>query len=430
MANTLFTSEIVSRLNQADPVRASIKLGTLLANAEEDMNTIETDEIADLAVTAAKLGALAVETAKIDNLAVTTGKINALAVTAAELGALAVETAKIDNLAVTAAKIGALAVETAKIDNLAVETGKLALLAVTEAQLGPLAATTAKIDNLAIETGKVALLAITEAQLGPLAATTAKIDNLAVTGGKLAADAVSGADKIADDAVSLEHLDSGCKPVQISIQANSAKTTSREENIDGLSSAITLSNSLQTIMNTHAADGGGALHVTADAVNFPVAGTASDLATLLVQVGLMLTAYDVHDDDSELGAAWAYHDAQEAGDQTPVSVVTPTTLEEAVTRLNDLKSKYNGHDADNTTHTSGSGANQEATGDAAYGTAILVAVTGAASGDIVIWGILDDGTGNVTGVSASAGTNVVTFTFSADPQNDAIISFVALRTAA
>lgn len=46
-----------------------------------------------------------------------------------------------------------------------------------------------------------------------LAATGAlTIASLAVSGAKLAADAVSGADKIADDAVSLEHLDPGITP--------------------------------------------------------------------------------------------------------------------------------------------------------------------------------------------------------------------------
>lgn len=133
---------------------------------------------------------------------------------------------------------------------------------------------------------------------------------------------------------------------------------------DNMETAFALANSLKTVMNAHAADGGGGLHVNADATNFPVAtADATTLATLLALAGALLTAYDVHDDDSELGAAWLYHDAQESGDHSPVSAVTPTTLQEAITRLNDLKAKYNAHDADATTHTSGSNANQEATAD-------------------------------------------------------------------
>ena len=45
-------------------------------------------------------------------------------------------------------------------------------------------------------------------------------------------------------------------------------------------------------------------------------------------------------------------------------------------------------------------------------------------GDQVSWAVLNDGTGNVTGVSAVAADGGVTFTFSADPQDDAIISYI------
>jgi hypothetical protein len=50
--------------------------------------------------------------------------------------------------------------------------------------------------------------------------------------------------------------------------------------------------------------------------------------------------------------------------------------------------------------------------------------------DTIWWSILDDGTGNVTGVDATAGTDYVDFEFSADPQNDAIISYMVVRPAA
>jgi len=44
-------------------------------------------------------------------------------------------------------------------------------------------------------------------------------------------------------------------------------------------------------------------------------------------------------------------------------------------------------------------------------------------GDMVSWAILKAGTGTVTGVSAVASNGGITFTFSADPQDDAIISY-------
>lgn len=71
-----------------------------------DAGSIGTAELADLAVTAAKLGALAVETAKID----------ALAVTPSELATDAVETLKIKDLNVTTAKLAAQATTHPKLD--------------------------------------------------------------------------------------------------------------------------------------------------------------------------------------------------------------------------------------------------------------------------------------------------------------------------
>lgn len=271
--------------------------------------------------------------------------------------------------------------------------------------------------------------AVSTAKIADTAVTTAKIADLNVTSAKLGADAVSGADKIADDAVSLEHLDSGIAPILIAIAAEDADTMSREENVAGLSSAITLANSMKTVLNAHAADATD--HTTAiDNVNFPIAtADATDLASLLTLVGDELTAYDAHDADAELGAAWVFHAAQETGDHSLVTAAAPTTLEEAVTRLNDLKAKYNAHDADASAHGVGS-QHQESTADAAYGAANLVSVANVQSGDIVSWSILDSGTGTVTGVSAVAGSGSITFTFSADPQNDAIISYCVFRAAA
>lgn len=96
--------------------------------------TVEATDIADGAITAAKLGAKAVETAK----------INDGAVTATQLGAKAVETAKINDAAVTATQLASNAVETAKILDGAVTSAKLAngagLAAVVSAGLGASAA--------------------------------------------------------------------------------------------------------------------------------------------------------------------------------------------------------------------------------------------------------------------------------------------------
>lgn len=242
--------------------------------------------------------------------------------------------------------------------------------------------------------------------------------------GEFPAGSISSTE-IAANAISLAKIAAG---IIVGIEIVDAKTTSRDENIAGLASAIALANSLKTVTNAHAAD--ATEHVAgADATNYPVAtADATDLATLLALSGALLTAYDVHDDDAELAAAWLYHEGQETGNHTPTSVVTPTTLNEAITRLNDLKSVYNAHDADAAAHLVGS-AHQEATVDAALGAAILVTSADALPGDDVIVSILNGGTGSVTGVTGVAGTGTITFTFSGDPQDDAIIGYGVFRAA-
>jgi len=140
-----------------------------------------------------------------------------------------------------------------------------------------------------------------------------------------------------------------------------AKLRVEVDDVQGLASAITLANALKATYTAHIAD--ATEHGTAaDATNVITAADATDLATLLTLVGDMLTQYDAHEGDSELGAAWLYHNAQEAGDVSLASAVAPTDLGEAFARLNDLKAKFNSHDADATAHTAGS-AHQESTVD-------------------------------------------------------------------
>jgi len=139
----------------------------------------------------------------------------------------------------------------------------------------------------------------------------------------------------------------------------------------------------------------------------------------------MLTSYAAHDDDAILAGAWAYHIAQ-GTEKALTSAVTPTTLLEASTRLIDLKVKLNDHMDDTGSHTVGDSA-QEAAANSAAGAAVNMVLAGALTSDVVTWGILDDGTNNVTGVSAVAGTDNIVFTFSGDPVADTVISFLVIR---
>lgn len=113
---------------------------------------VQTNEIANLAVTAAKIAALAIAGTMIQDNAVTSSKLQTQAVTAG----------KIDLGAVGTNEIAADAVVTSKIANTAVSTAKLALLAVTAAQLAADAVTTAKILDANITTAKLAANAVTQ----------------------------------------------------------------------------------------------------------------------------------------------------------------------------------------------------------------------------------------------------------------------------
>lgn len=116
---------------------------------------------------------------------------------------------------------------------------------------------------------------------------------------------------------------------------------------NGITSAIALANALQITMNTHAAD--ATEHKIADATNFPVdTDPCVDETTLLALTGELLTAYAAHNADAIL-ASPVIHQAQDTT-HALVSAVTPTTVAEAITRLNDLKTKYNLHDAETTAH--------------------------------------------------------------------------------
>jgi len=212
------------------------------------------------------------------------------------------------------------------------------------------------------------------------------------------------------------------------VAVEDAATMTREQNVAGLSSAITLANEARADIISHFAE--ATRHSTAAHPTTTIPAAATNLASLLALTASLLTHYEAHNADAILAIGWAYHDAQDT-DRALASAAAPTTLQLAVTRLNDLKAKYNLHEAQTTSHVGGTVAGDEiASADAAYGTANLVPVTGCTSGCRVFWSILNSGTGTVTGVSASAGAGGVTFTFSADPQNNAIISYMVARPAA
>ena len=211
---------------------------------------------------------------------------------------------------------------------------------------------------------------------------------------------------------------------KIILAMDDAMTTSRDLNVAGLASAITLATELRTDYSAHVADYGEsteehkALHTAGQLAATSV--VPYNLATLLTLVNDLTAKYTLHNTD----AASADPTCHQAQGTTRVlsSTAAVTTLAGAITRLNDIKAKFNLHDADSTAHTTGS-KYQIAAADAALGAAIFVPMANVKAGDMVSWAILKAGSGTVTGVSAVANNGGVTFTFSADPQNDAIISY-------
>lgn len=205
-----------------------------------------------------------------------------------------------------------------------------------------------------------------------------------------------------------------------------ALTTSRDMNVDGLVSAIDLCKDIITEYSAHVADAGEdteehkALH---EAGVLASVAAPYDLATLLARVNDITAKYTLHNADAA-AATPTYHQAQ-GTTRVLAAVTTVTTLSGAITRLNDIKAKFNLHDADSTAHTTGE-KYAVAEDDAALGSAIKVTagMQDVRIGDHVSWSILNDGSGNVTGVSAAAVDGGVIFTFSADPQDDAIISYM------
>lgn len=124
---------------------------------------------------AATVGSGVVGTAELADGAVTTAKINASGLTSAALASDAVTTAKIADAAVTSVKLGAGAVTETALGSSAVTTDKVANGAITGA----------KIASATVASGNLASNAVTEAVIVNGAVTTNKIADSAVTYSKL-----------------------------------------------------------------------------------------------------------------------------------------------------------------------------------------------------------------------------------------------------
>ena len=150
-----------------------------------DAGVVDTNELANFAVTTVKLASDSVTFVKIVDGAVITAKIADLNVTTGKLADGAVTTVKITDLNVTTGKLADGAVTTVKITDLNVTTEKLNTAAVTTAKIADQNVTTGKLADLAVTTGKIADAAVTTVKIADANVTTAKIADDAVTYAKL-----------------------------------------------------------------------------------------------------------------------------------------------------------------------------------------------------------------------------------------------------
>ena len=141
---------------------------------------------------------------------------------------------------------------------------------------------------------------------------------------------------------------SHCEVRNITFLALGSYPTVRVSGI-GLNSALTLCNELRTDMISHFAN--ATRHTTGQQSTAGFNAACTDLTTLLALSGQLLTAYATHNADAILPSGWAYHN-QRATTKALVSAVTPTTLVQAITRLTDLKAKYNDHEDETVGHNS------------------------------------------------------------------------------
>ena len=112
-------------------------------------------------------------------------------------------------------------------------------------------------------------------------------------------------------------------------------------------------NELKARLNFHYAD--ATEHTTGiqAAITTP---DCHDYTSLIALVSAIIASYALSDADAELGAAWAYHIAQETNNASLASEVAPVTYAEAKTKLADVVAKFLIHAADG-------GGTPHATGD-------------------------------------------------------------------
>jgi hypothetical protein len=114
-----------------------------------------------------------------------------------------------------------------------------------------------------------------------------------------------------------------------------------------LTNAISFANDIKSVLNAHTQN--AVLHTSSHIAALVTAADAYDFESLVTLVKALITAYDLHDNDSELLVP-VFHFATETANVSLSTTADPMTISEVVLRLNDIKLKYNLHRSQTPTH--------------------------------------------------------------------------------
>lgn len=154
------------------------------------VNSVNTDNITNLAITNEKLGLLSVNTGNLIDNSVTTPKLANGSVSADKLASNSVTTIKLANGSVTIDKMAANSVGTTQIVDGSINSSKLAASSVGTSQLADLSVTNNKIANATIAGSKLVNGTVGTTQLATSSVGTSQLMDGAVTSAKIASGVI------------------------------------------------------------------------------------------------------------------------------------------------------------------------------------------------------------------------------------------------
>jgi predicted phage tail protein len=193
-----------------------------LIEAQLALNSVNTGQIQNTAITEIKIAANAVSETKIAPLSVNTAQIITAAITELKIATSAVTSTKIANTAITEVKLAPLSVNTAQLISNAVTETKIAPLSVNTAQIVGSAITEAKMALNSVNTAAIVGSAITEAKMALNSVNTSAIVGSAITEAKMALNSVNTAALVANAITQVKMAANAVGAAQVQVGAITA----------------------------------------------------------------------------------------------------------------------------------------------------------------------------------------------------------------